>query len=52
MRTIGLAMHQAARDFAVEVDKVAKSGNPKPALVALSKVTQQCAACRKSCKVQ
>lgn len=52
MRSIGLAMHQAASDFAIEADKAGKSGNPKPALAALSKVTQQCAACHASYKVQ
>ncbi|MBS1188618.1 MAG: hypothetical protein H6R10_410 [Rhodocyclaceae bacterium] len=52
MRNIGLSMHQAASDFAVEADKAGRSGNPKPALAALSKVTQQCAACHASYKVQ
>lgn len=52
MRNIGLSMHQAASDFAVEANKAGKSGNPKQALAALSKVTQQCAACHASYKVQ
>lgn len=52
MRNIGLAMHQAASDFAVEANKAGKAGNPKQALAALSKVTQQCAACHASYKVQ
>lgn len=52
MRNIGLSMHQAASDFAVEANKTGKSGNPKQALAALSKVTQQCAACHASYKVQ
>ncbi|RTL47397.1 MAG: hypothetical protein EKK46_17765 [Rhodocyclaceae bacterium] len=52
MRNIGLAMHQAASDFAVEANKAGKSGNPKLALAALSKVAQQCVACHASYKVQ
>jgi hypothetical protein len=52
MRNIGLAMHQAASDFAIESHKVGKSGNPKQALAALSKVTQQCTACHASYKIQ
>lgn len=52
MRSIGLAMHQAASDFAVEANKAGKSGNPKQALAALSKVTQQCTACHASYKVE
>lgn len=52
MRHIGLAMHQAASDFAVEANKAGKSGSPKQALAALSKVTQQCAACHASYKLQ
>lgn len=52
MRNIGLAMHQAASDFALEANKAGKGGNPKQALAALSKVTQQCAACHASYKVQ
>lgn len=52
MRKIGLSMHQAASDFAVEANKAGKSGNPKQALAALVKVTQQCTACHASYKVQ
>lgn len=52
MRNIGLSMHQAASDFAIEANKTGKSGSPKQALAALSKVTQQCAACHASYKVQ
>lgn len=52
MRSIGLSMHQAASDFATEAAKAGKTGNPKPALTALSKVTQQCSACHASYRVQ
>lgn len=52
MRRIGLSMHQAAGDFATEAAKASKTGNPKRALAALSKVTQQCSACHASYRVQ
>lgn len=52
MRKLGLSMHQAASDFAAEAAKAQKTGNPTPALAALSKVTQQCSACHASYKVQ
>lgn len=52
MRNIGLEMHQAASSFASEAKKAAKTNNAKPALAALSKVTQQCSACHSAYKVQ
>lgn len=52
MRSIGLSMHQAASDFAAEAAKAKKTDNPKPALAALSKVTQQCSACHAAYRVQ
>lgn len=52
MRRIGLEMHQSASAFAVEANKAAKSGNAKPALAALTRVTQQCASCHAAYKVQ
>lgn len=45
MRSIGLAMHTSASAFAAEARKIKRNGSPKPAFVALSKVTQQCVAC-------
>jgi hypothetical protein len=45
MRDMGYAMHEAASDFAVEAAKTPQGGDLKPALAALSKVTQNCAAC-------
>ncbi len=45
MRAMGFAMHEAASDFAVEAAKMPPGGDPKPALIALAKVTQNCAAC-------
>lgn len=52
MSKIGLDMHQAASTFAAEATKAAKTGNAKPALAALSRVTQQCTACHTAYKVQ
>lgn len=52
MRNIGLEMHQAASNFAIEAKKAAKTNNAKPALAALSKVTQQCSTCHSAYKVQ
>ncbi len=51
MRKIGLEMHQSAGDFAVQAAMASKTGNAKPALAALSRVTQQCTACHAAYKV-
>lgn len=52
MRKLGLDMHQAASTFAGEAAKAARTGNAKPALAALSRVTQQCTSCHSTYKVQ
>lgn len=52
MRKIGLEMHQSASAFAVVAAKAGKTGNAKPALAALSRVTQQCAACHAAYRMQ
>lgn len=52
MRKVGLEMHQSASAFAAAAIKAGNTGNAKPALAALSKVTQQCAACHSAYKVQ
>lgn len=52
MRKAGLAMHQAASDFAVEAGKAEKSGDAKPAYAALARVTQQCTACHAAYRVR
>lgn len=52
MRKLGLDMHQAASAFAGEAAKAARTGNAKPALAALSRVTQQCTSCHSTYKVQ
>jgi hypothetical protein len=45
MRHVGLEMHEAASEFAVEARKAAQTGDPTRALAALATVTQRCAAC-------
>lgn len=52
MRKIGAAMHASASAFALEAKQAAKSKNAKPALTALSRVTQQCTACHAAYKLQ
>lgn len=52
MRKAGLAMHQAASDFAAEAGKAEKSGDAKPAYAALARATQQCTACHAAYRVQ
>lgn len=51
MRNIGLEMHTAASTFAAEALKANGTHNTQPALAALSRVMQQCAACHSSYKV-
>jgi hypothetical protein len=52
MLKVGLTMHESASVFAVEANKAAKTGDIKPALAALSRVTQNCTACHSAFKVQ
>jgi hypothetical protein len=52
MRKFGLAMHQAASDFANEATKAATSGDGKATLAALSRITAQCTACHAAYRVQ
>lgn len=51
MRKIGLEMHRSASAFAAEALKASKTGQAKPAMVALARVTQQCAACHSGYKL-
>jgi hypothetical protein len=51
MRNIGLEMHTAASDFAAKALKANGTHNAQPALAALSRVMQQCAACHATYKV-
>lgn len=52
MRRIGMEMHQAASAFSGEAAKAGRSGDPGPALAALSRVTRQCAACHEAYRLQ
>ena len=45
MQAIGTQMHRGASRFATEVQNSAATGDLKPALSALSRVTQACVAC-------
>jgi hypothetical protein len=52
MRKIGYQMHEAASRFVTEAAQAAQTGNPKPALAALSTVMARCADCHSAFKVQ
>jgi hypothetical protein len=52
MQNIGTEMHRAASRFAVIAKDVGATGDVKPALAALSRVSQQCVACHSSYRVQ
>jgi cytochrome c556 len=52
MRNLGFAMHAAASTFAREAAKAQQSNDVKPALAALSQVTQSCAACHSAYRLQ
>jgi cytochrome c556 len=52
MRNLGFAMHAAASTFARETAKAQQSNDVKPALAALSQVTQSCAACHAAYRLQ
>jgi cytochrome c556 len=52
MRNLGFAMHAAASTFAREAAKASQSNDVKPALAALSQVTQSCAACHSAYRLQ
>lgn len=52
MRELGTAMHRNASRFAIVANNAAVSGDVKPALIALSRVTQSCVACHSSYRLQ
>ena len=52
MRKLGLAMHQSASDFAAVARATAKTGDAKPAMAALSRVTQNCVGCHTSYRIR
>ena len=45
MRELGAAMHHAASEFSTQAAKASRTGNAKPAMKALARMTQQCTAC-------
>lgn len=51
MQEMGMAMHHAASQFALIAQESAIENDVKPALAALSKVTQQCVACHAAYRV-
>lgn len=52
MRELGYAMHQSASQFAVAAQDASVSGDLRPALAALAKVTQSCVACHAAYKLK
>lgn len=52
MRNIGLEMHQSASVFADEAARSGRTGNVAPAMAALSRLSQQCAACHSAYKLR
>ena len=52
MQNIGTEMHRSASRFAVAAKDAGATGDIKPALAALARVTQQCVACHASYRVQ
>ncbi len=52
MQDMGTAMHRTASRFAVIANDAAVSGDVKPALAALSRVTQSCVACHRAFRYQ
>jgi hypothetical protein len=52
MQDIGTQMHRNASRFAIEVQNSSATGDLKPALEALSKVTSVCVACHAAYRVQ
>jgi hypothetical protein len=52
MRMTGTAMHRAASQFAVTASDASATGDVKPALADLARVTAQCVACHEGFRVQ
>lgn len=52
MQDIGTSMHKSASRFAIEAKNGSATGDLKPALEALSKVTQACVACHAGYRLQ
>lgn len=52
MQAIGTGMHQAASRLAIAARDAAATGDAKPVLDAMARVTQQCVACHAGYRVQ
>ena len=52
MRTTGTEMHRAASRFAVTASDASATGDVRPALADLARVTAQCVACHEGFRVQ
>jgi hypothetical protein len=52
MQDLGTRMHKAASRFAIEASNAGATGDPKPALEALSVVTAQCVACHAAYRLE
>ena len=52
MQEIGTLMHQSASRFATEIQNSGATGDMKPALGALARVTQACVACHAAYRLQ
>jgi hypothetical protein len=50
MKAMGYAMHQSASQFVVVAQDASVTGDVRPALAALAKVTQNCVACHAAYK--
>ena len=52
MRNIGSEMHRSASRFSVEAANAGATGDVKPALAALARLTRQCVACHASYRMK
>ena len=52
MQDLGTGMHKAASRFAIEAANAGATGDPRPALAALSRVTAQCVACHAAYRIE
>lgn len=52
MQQIGTQMHRGASQFAIEVTNASVSGDLRPALAQLARVTQTCVACHAGYRLQ
>ncbi len=52
MQEIGSTMHRNASKFAIEIQNSSATEDIKPAMIALSKITEACIACHASYKLK